>query len=64
MVIVIGVWFLVHASSALGSMLKDSHKIVDNWLVRLLGSALGPTVARAAVMSIGCALHGNCGGVS
>jgi hypothetical protein len=46
------------------SMPKDSHNIVANWLVRLLGSAPGSAVARAGIMSIGCGLKENCGGVS
>jgi hypothetical protein len=45
-------------------MPKDSRKIVVNWLVRFLGPAPGSAVARAGVMSIGCGLKGNCGGVS
>jgi hypothetical protein len=49
---------------SLGSMSKDSHKIVANWLVRLLGSAPGSVVARVGVMSIGCDLKENYGGVS
>jgi hypothetical protein len=48
----------------LGSMSKDSRKIVVNWLVKLLGSVPGSTVARAGVMSIGCGLKGNCARVS
>jgi hypothetical protein len=48
----------------LGSMSKDSRKIVVDWLVRLLGPALGSAVAQAGVMSIICDLKGNCGGVS
>jgi hypothetical protein len=48
----------------LGSMSKDSRKIVVNWLVKLLGSTLGSTVAQAGVMSIGYDQKGNCGGVS
>jgi hypothetical protein len=38
--------------------------MVANWLVRLLGSVHGSIVARVGVMSIGCDLKGNCGGVS
>jgi hypothetical protein len=64
LVIVIRVRFLVDASSALGSMPKESCKVVANWLVKLLGSAHGPVVARAGVMSIGYGLKGNCAGVS
>jgi hypothetical protein len=45
-------------------MSKDSHKIVVNWLVKLLGSAHGSVVARVGVMSIGSDLKENCGGVS
>jgi hypothetical protein len=48
----------------LGSMSKDLHKMVANWLVRLLGSTLSSAVARAGIMSIGYGLNGNCGGVS
>jgi hypothetical protein len=48
----------------LSSMPKDSHKIVANWLVRLLGSMIGSIVNRAGVMSIDCDLKGNCDGVS
>jgi hypothetical protein len=48
----------------LGSMSKDSHKMVANWLVRLLGSTLSSAVPRAGIMSIGYDLNGNCGGVS
>jgi hypothetical protein len=48
----------------LGSMSNDSLKIVVNWLVKLLGSMPGSAVARADVMSIGCSLKENCGGVS
>jgi hypothetical protein len=48
----------------LGSMLKDSRKIVANWLVRLLGSTPGSAMAQVGVMSIGCGLKGNCGRVS
>jgi hypothetical protein len=40
-------------------MLKDSRKIVANWLVKLLGSVPGSIVAQAGVMSIGCGLKGN-----
>jgi hypothetical protein len=43
---------------------QDSLKIVSNWLVILLGSVPGSALARAGVMSIGCCLIGNCGGVS
>jgi hypothetical protein len=45
-------------------MPKDSCKMVANWFVKLLGSAPGPVVARAGVMSTGCGIKGNCGGVS
>jgi hypothetical protein len=45
-------------------MSKDSRGMVANWLVKLLGSMSGSVVARAGVMSIGCGLKGNCGGVS
>jgi hypothetical protein len=45
-------------------MLKDSRRIVANWLARLLGSAPGSAMARAGAMSIGCGLKENCGGVS
>jgi hypothetical protein len=45
-------------------MLKDSRKMVGNWLVKLLGSGPGSAVAGAGVMSTGCGLKGNCGGVS
>jgi hypothetical protein len=48
----------------LGSMSKDSHKMVANWLVRLLGSAPSSTMARAGIMSIGYDLKGNYGRVS
>jgi hypothetical protein len=48
----------------LGSMPKDSCKMVANWLVKLLGSAPGSAMARAGIMSIGCGLKGNCCGVS
>jgi hypothetical protein len=44
--------------------MKDSRSMVDNWLVKLLGSTPGSAVARAGIMSIGCDLKGNCGGVS
>jgi hypothetical protein len=44
--------------------MKDSLKMVANWLVRLLGSAPGSAVAQAGVVSISCGLKGNCGGVS
>jgi hypothetical protein len=47
----------------LGSMSKDSHKIVVNWLVRLLGSTPRSVMARAGVMSIDYGLKGNCSGV-
>jgi hypothetical protein len=43
---------------SLGSMPKDSRKIVINWLVRLLGFTPNSTVARASAMSIGCGLKG------
>jgi hypothetical protein len=49
---------------SLGSMPKDSRKIVANWLVRLLGSAPSLVVARVGVMSIGYDLKENYGGVS
>jgi hypothetical protein len=45
-------------------MPKDSRKMAANWLVRLFGTAPGSVVARAGVMSTGCGLKGNCGGVS
>jgi hypothetical protein len=48
----------------LGSMSKDSHMMVANWLVKLLGSTPGLSIAQAGVMSIGCSLKGNYGGVS
>jgi hypothetical protein len=60
LVVVIGIRFLVDTPRPLGSMLKDSLKIVANWLVRLLESMHDSTVARADVMSIGCCLKGNC----
>jgi hypothetical protein len=44
-------------------MLKDSRKIVANWLVRLLGSMPSSAVACTGVMSLGCGLKGNFGGV-
>jgi hypothetical protein len=40
----------------LGSMLKDSRRMVANWLVRLSASVPGSAVARADIMSIGCGL--------
>jgi hypothetical protein len=48
----------------LGSMLKDTHKNVANWLVKLLGSVPALIVARGGVISIGCAIKGNCRRVS
>jgi hypothetical protein len=48
----------------LGSMLKDSSKMVANWLIKLLGTASGLAVARVGVISTGYSLKGNCGGVS
>jgi hypothetical protein len=48
----------------LGSMSKDSRRMVANWFDMLLGSAPGSAVARAGSMSISCDLKGNCGGVS
>jgi hypothetical protein len=47
----------------LGSMLKDSRKMVANWLVKLLGSAPGSAVTRAGVLSISYSPKGNYGGV-
>jgi hypothetical protein len=44
-------------------MPKDSRRMVANWLVNLLGSAPGSAVARVGIMSIGCGLKGNYGGV-
>jgi hypothetical protein len=61
LVIVIRIWFLV---DTLGSLSKDSHKMVATWLVRIIGSVSGSAVAQAGVMPIGCGLKGNCGGVS
>jgi hypothetical protein len=46
----------------LGSIPKDSCKMVANWLVKLLGSTVGSAMARVGVMSIGYDLKGNCGG--
>jgi hypothetical protein len=40
----------------LGSMLKDLHKVLANWLVRLLGSMHSSAMALAGVMSTGCGL--------
>jgi hypothetical protein len=37
----------------LGSIPKDSRKMVANWLVKLLGSTVGSAMARVGVMSIG-----------
>jgi hypothetical protein len=62
MVIVTGVSFFIDMPQPLGSMSKDSRKIVVNWLVRLLGSAHGSVTDRTGVMPIGCGLKGNCGG--
>jgi hypothetical protein len=45
-------------------MLKDSRKMVANWLVKLLGFAPGSAVAQAGIMLISYGLKGNCGGVS
>jgi hypothetical protein len=45
-------------------MSKDSHKIVANWFIKLLGSVPGSAVARAGLISTGCGLKGNCGGLS
>jgi hypothetical protein len=36
----------------LGSMSKDSHKIVANWLVILLGSMHGSIIAKAVVFRL------------
>jgi hypothetical protein len=55
---------LVNAPHPLGSMSKESLKIVANWLVKLIGSTHGSTVVRAGIMSFGCDLKGNYGGVS
>jgi hypothetical protein len=43
----------------LGSMSKNSCKMVANWLVRLLGSVPGSAVDRADVMLIDYSLKGN-----
>jgi hypothetical protein len=40
-------------------MPKDSRRIVANWLVRLLGSMPGSTIAQAGVMLIGYGLKRN-----
>jgi hypothetical protein len=48
----------------LGSMPKDSRKMVANLLVKLLESVLGSVVAREGAMSIDYSLKENCGGVS
>jgi hypothetical protein len=61
LVVIIEVGFLVDAPRPLGSMPKDSLKIVANWLVKLFVSAHGSALARASIMSIGCGLNGNCG---
>jgi hypothetical protein len=45
-------------------MSKDSRKMVANWLVKLLGFVPGSAVAQVDVMSTGCSLKENCGGVS
>jgi hypothetical protein len=45
-------------------MSKDSHKMVTNWLVKLLGSVPGSVVAQGGVISIDFGIKGNCGGVS
>jgi hypothetical protein len=45
-------------------MLNDSHKMVANWLVKLLGSMPGSAMARGGIISIGYSLKGNCGWVS
>jgi hypothetical protein len=45
-------------------MPKDSLKMVDNWLVKLLESVPGSVVARAGIMSIGWGLMRNCDRVS
>jgi hypothetical protein len=47
----------------LGSMLKDSRRMIANWLVKLLGSVTDSAMARAGVMSIRCGLKRNYGGV-
>jgi hypothetical protein len=44
--------------------MKDSLKIVANWLVRLLGSAHGLAIARVGIMSIACGPKENCDEVS
>jgi hypothetical protein len=64
LVVLIMVWLLVNAPHPLGSMSKESLKIVANWLVKLIGSTHGSTVVRAGIMSFGCGLKGNYGGVS
>jgi hypothetical protein len=48
----------------LGSMPKDSYKMVANWLVKLLEFMPGSAVARGGIISIGCGLNGNYSGVS
>jgi hypothetical protein len=45
-------------------MPNDSCKMVAIWLVRMLESVPGSDMAQVGIMSIGCDLKGNCGGVS
>jgi hypothetical protein len=48
----------------LGSMLKDTCKMVANWLVKLLGFVPGSAKPRGGIILIGCGLKENCGEVS